>query len=157
MTTEAYTIPAERGFYLDGIAHAPLLCGRMTGMAQEPSSPISGGVVVSPCVLNIAQGTSRIALEVKKFGKQSINIQANTVIYNLQQAQFILPDQAKEECIGVVSFPDQFDWQNICTRLSGLQVKVAKGLIQKCNIAFALHDLDSGCIAKTKHGILIFD
>ena len=38
-TTKAYTIPAESGFFLDGIVHAPLFCGRMTVMAEEPSIP----------------------------------------------------------------------------------------------------------------------
>ena len=29
-TTKAYIIPAESGFFLDGIVHAPLFCGRIT-------------------------------------------------------------------------------------------------------------------------------
>ena len=156
-TTKAYTIPAESGFYLDGIVHAPLFCGRMTVMVEEPSNPIGGGVVVTPCVLNIAPGTSRIALEVKNYGKQPVKIPANTVICNLQQTQVIPPDQAKEEGIDIVPLLDQFDWENMCTRLTGLQIDVAKELIQKYNIAFALHDLDLGRTAKTKHRITMFD
>ena len=155
-TTKAYTIPAESGFYLDGIVHTPLFCGRMTVMAEEPSNPISGGVVVTPCVLSIAPGTSRIAVEVKNYGKQPVKIPANTVIYNLQQTQVIPPDQAKEEGIDIV--PVRSVWlENMCTRLTGLQIDVAKELIQKYNIAFSLHDLDLGRTAKTKHKIPMFD
>ena len=155
-TTKAYTIPAESGFYLDGIVQAPLFCGRMTVMAEEPSNPIGGGIV-TPCVLSIAPGTSRIAVEVKNYGKQPVKIPANTVICNLQQTQVIPPDQAKEEGIDIVPLLDQFDWENMCTRLTGLQIDVAKELIQKYNIAFALHDLDLGRTAKTKHKIPMFD
>ena len=156
-TTKAYTIPAESGFYIDGIVHAPLFCGRMTVMAEEPSNPIGGGVVVTPCVLSIAPGTSRIALEVKNYGKQPNKISANTVICNLQQTKVILPDQAKEEGIDIVPLLEQFDWESMCIRLTGLQIEVAKELIQKYNIAFALHDLDLGRTAKTKHRIPMFD
>ena len=45
----------------------------------------------------------------------------------------------------------------MCTRLTGLQIDVAKELIQKYNIAFALHDLDLGRTAKTKHRIPMFN
>ena len=156
-TTKAYTIPAESGFYIDGIVHAPLFCGRMTVMVEEPSNPIGGGVVVTPCVLSIAPGTSRICLEVKNYGKQPVKIPTNTVICNLQQTKVIPPDQAKEEGIDVVPLLEQFDWENMCTRLTGLHIDVAKELIQKYNIAFALHDLDLGRTAKTKHRIPMFD
>ena len=83
-TTKGYTIPAESGFFLDGIVHAPLFCGRMTVMTEEPSNPIGGGVVVTLCVLSIAPGTSRLALGVKNYGKQPVKIPANTAICNLQ-------------------------------------------------------------------------
>ena len=156
-TTKAYTIPAESGFYIDGIVHASLFCGRMTVMVEEPSNPIGGGVVVTPCVLSIAPGTSRICLEVKNYGKQPVKIPTNTVICNLQQTKVIPPDQAKEEGIDVVPLLEQFDLENMCTRLTGLQIDVAKELIQKYNIAFALHDLDLGRTAKTKHRIPMFD
>ena len=156
-TTKAYTIPAESGFYLDGIVHAPLFCGRMTVMAEEPSNSIGGGVVVTPCVLSIAPGTPRIAVEVKNYGKQPVKIPVNTVICNLQQTQVIPPDQAKEEGIDIVPLLDQFDWENMCTRLTGIQIDVAKELIQKYNIAFALHDLDLGHTSKTKHKIPMFE
>ena len=45
----------------------------------------------------------------------------------------------------------------MCTRLTGLQIDVANEIIQKYNIAFALHDLDLGRTAKTKHKIPMFD
>ena len=94
----------------------------MTVVAEEPSNPISGGVVVNPCVLSIAPGTSRIAVEVNNYGKQPVKIPSNTVICNLQQTKVIPPDQAKEEGIDVVLLLEQFDWENMCTRLTGLQV-----------------------------------
>ena len=111
-------------------------------MAEEPSNPIDGGVVVTPCVLSVAPVTSRIALEVKNYGKQPVKIPANTVICNLQQTKVIPPDQAKEEGIDIVPLLDQFDWESMCIRLTGLQMYVAKELIQKYNLAFALHYLD---------------
>ena len=155
-TTKAYTIPAESGFYLDSIIHASLFCGHVTVMAEGPSSPIGGGVVVTPCELNIAPGTSWIALEVNNYGTQPVKIPANTVICNLQQTQLIPPDHAKDEGIEKVLLFDQLDWESMCTRLTGLQIDLAKELIQKFNNAFALHDLDLGCTATTKHRIPMF-
>ena len=42
-------------------------------------------------------------------------------------------------------------------RLTGLQLEVAKELVQKYDIAFSLHDLDLGRCSKTKHRIPMLD
>ena len=82
-STKVCTVPAESGFFLDGIIHAPLFCGRMNVVVEEPQNPIGGGVVVTPSVLSVAPGTSRICLEAKNFGKNPVTIPANTVICQL--------------------------------------------------------------------------
>ena len=75
----------------------------------------------------------------------------------MQQTKVIPPDQAKEESTDIVPLLNQFDWESMCIRLTGLQIDVAKELIQKYNVAFALHDLDLGRTAKTKHRVQMFD
>ena len=52
---------------------------------------------------------------------------------------------------------DKLNWENMCTRLTGLQISVAKQLTEKCIITYALHDLDLGRSVKIKHSIPLFD
>ena len=156
-STKVYTVPAESGFFLDGIIHAPLFCGRMNVVVEEPQNPIGGGVVVTPSVLSVAPGTSRICLEVKNFGKNPVTIPANTVICQLQQTTVISPDQFESESVDVIPLLEQFDWETMCPRLTGFQVGVAKDLIERKEVAFALHDLDLGRTAKATHRIPMHD
>ena len=156
-STKVYTVPAESGFFLDGIIHAPLFCGRMNVVVEEPQNPIGGGVVVTPSVLSVAPGTSRICLEVKNFGKNPVTIPANTVICQLQQTTVFSPDQFESEGVDVIPLLEQFDWETMCPRLTGFQVGVAKDLIERKEVAFALHDLDLGRTAKATLRIPMHD
>ena len=154
--TKAYTVPGEIGVFIDGIVHAPLFCGRVTVVAEAPVSPLGGSVVVTPSVQYLAPGTSRVCLEVKNYGKQAIHIPSKTVLCNLQQTDIVPPDDLKADDSGVPLL-DQFDWEDMSVRLTGLQLDVAKELVPKCDIAFSLHDLDLGRCSKTKHRIPMID
>ena len=77
-TSKAYTVPAGSGLFITGIVHAPVFCGKMTVTANAPDSPLGGSVVLTPCVLSLAPGTSRVSLEVKNHGKQAVKIPAKT-------------------------------------------------------------------------------
>ena len=155
-TTKSYTIPAESGLYIDGMVHAPVFSGRMTVATEESVSPLGGSVVVTPCVLYLSPGTSKVCLEVKNFGKQAVKVPAKSVICNLQQTSVVPPDALKDIDIEVPLL-DQFDWDDMCVRLTGLQIDVAKDLIQRYDIAFSHHDLDMGRTQKTKHRIPMYD
>ena len=155
-TTKSYTIPAESGLYIDGMVHAPVFSGRMTVATEESVSPLGGSVVVTPCVLYLSPGTSKVCLEVKNFGKQAVKVPAKSVICNLQQTSVVPPDALKD-IDTEVPLLDQFDWDDMCVRLTGLQIDVAKELIQKYDIAFSHHDLDMGRTQKTKHRIPMYD
>ena len=155
-TTKSYTVPAESALYIDGMVHAPVFCGRMTVVAEAPVSPLGGSLMVTPSVLTLSPGTSRVCLELKNYGKQAITIPAKTIVCNLQQTTVVPPDDLPD-CDGEVPLIEQFDWDDMCVRLTGLQVDVAKNLIQKYAIAFSHHDLDMGHTAKTKHRIPMYD
>ena len=88
-TSKAYTVPAGSGLFISGIVHAPVFCGKMTVTANAPYSPLGGSVVLTPCVLSLAPGTSRVSLEVKNHGKQAVKISAKTVLCNLQQCSVV--------------------------------------------------------------------
>ena len=155
-TMKSYTIPAESGVYIDGMVHAPVFSGRMTVVTEELVSPLGGSEVVTPCVLYLSPGTSKVRLEVKNLGKQAVKIPAKSVICNLQQTSVVPPDALKEVDTDVPLL-DQFDWDDMCVRLTGLQIDVAKDLIQWYDIAFSHHDLDMGGTQKTKHRIPMYD
>ena len=154
--TKAYTVPGESGVFIDGIVHALLFCGRVTVVAEAPVSPLGGSVVVTPSVQYLAPGTSRVCLEVKNYGKQAVHIPSKTVLCNLQQTDIVPPDDLKADDNGVPLI-EQFDWEDMSVRLTGLQLEVAKELVQRYNIAFSLHDLDLGRCSKTKHRIPMLD
>ena len=154
--TKAYTVPGESGVFIDGIVHAPLFCGRVTVVAEAPVSPLGGSVVVTPSVQYLAPGTSRVCLEVKNYGKQPVHIPSKTILCNLQQANIVPPEDLKADDNGVPLL-EQFDWEDMSVRLTGLQLEVAKELVQRYNIAFSLHDLDLGRCSKTKHRIPMLD
>ena len=147
--TKAYTVPGESGVFIDGIVHAPLFCGRVTVVAEAPVSPLGGSVVVTPSVQYLAPGTSMVCLEVKNYGKQAVHIPSKTVLCNLQQTDIVPPDDLKADDNGVPLL-EQFDWEDMSVRLTGLQLEVAKELVQRYNIAFSLHDLDLGLSSSRK-------
>ena len=154
--TKAYTVPGESGLFIDGIVHAPLFSGRISVVAEAPVSPLGGSVVVTPSVQYLSPGTSRVCLEVKNYGKQPVNIPSKTVLCTLQQTSIVPPDVWKADDSGDPLF-DQFDWDDMRVRLTGLQLDVAKKLVQKYDIAFSLHDLNLGRCSKTKHRIPMVD
>ena len=154
--TKAYTVPGERGLYIDGMVHAPLFCGRVTVVAEAPDSPLGGSVVVTPSVQYLSPGTSRVCIEVKNYGKQPVHIPAKTVLCTLQQTTVVPPDDLKSDDSSIPLL-DQFDWEDMSVRLTGLQLDVAKELVKKYDIAFSLHDLDLGRCSKTKHRIAMVD
>ena len=153
--TKAYTVPGESGLFIDGIVHAPLFSGRISVVAEAPVSPLGGSVVVTPSVQYLSPGTSRVCLEVKNYGKQPVHIPSKTVLCTLQQTSIVPPDVLKAD--DSVPLLDQFDWDDMSVRLTGLQLDVAKELVQKYDIAFSLHDLDLGRCSKTKHRIPMLD
>ena len=155
-TTKSCTIPAESGVYIEGLVHAPVFSGRMTVVTEESVSPLGGSVVVTPCVLYLSPGTSKVCLEVKNFGKQAIKVPAKSVICNLQQTS-VVPPEALKDIDTEVPLLDQFVWDDMCVRLTGLQIDVAKELVQRYAIAFSHHDLDMGRTQKTKHRIPMYD
>ena len=154
--TKAYTVPGESGLYKDGMVHAPLFCGRVTVVAEAPDSPLGGSVVVTPSVQYLSPGTSRVCIEVKNYGKQPVHIPAKTVLCTLQQTTVVSPDDLKSDDSSIPLL-DQFDWEDMSVRLTGLQLDVAKELVKKYDIAFSLHDLDLGRCSKTKHRIPMVD
>ena len=153
--TKAYTVPGESCLFIDGIVHAPLFSGRISVVAEAPVSPLGGSVVVTPSVQYLSPGTSRVCLEVKNYGKQPVHIPSKTVLCTLQQTSIVPPDVLKAD--DSVPLLDQFDWDDMSVRLTGLQLDVAKELVQKYDIAFSLHDLDLGRCSKTKHRIPMVD
>ena len=155
-TTKSYTIPAESGVYIDGMVYAPVFSGRMTVVTEESVSPLGGSVIVTPCVLYFSPGTSKVCLEVKNFGKQAVKVPEKSVICNLPQISVVPPDALKD-IDTEVPLLDQFHWDNMCVRLTGLQIDVSKDLIQRYDIAFSHHDLDMGRTQKTKHRIPMYD
>ena len=134
-TTKSYTIPAESGVYIDWMVHAPVFSGRMTVVTEESVSPLGGSVTVTPCVLYLSPGTSKVCREVKNFGKQAVKVPAKSVICNLQQTSVVPPDALKD-IDTEVPLLDQFDWDDMCVRLNGLRIDVTKDLIQRYDIAF---------------------
>ena len=134
-TTKSYTIPAESGVYIDWMVHAPVFSGRMTVVTEESVSPLGGSVIVTPCVLYLSPGTSKVCREVKNFGKQAVKVPAKSVICNLQQTSVVPPDALKD-IDTEVPLLDQFDWDDMCVRLNGLRIDVTKDLIQRYDIAF---------------------
>ena len=84
--------------------------------------------MVTYCVIHLSPGTSKVCLEVKNFGKQAVRITAKSVVCNLQQTSVVPPDALKDKDTEV-SLLDQFDWDDMCVRLTGLQIDVAKDLI----------------------------
>ena len=155
-TSKAYTVPAGSGLFISGIVHAPVFGGKMTVTANAPDSPLGGIVVLTPCVLSLAPGTSRVSLEVKNHGKQAVKIPAKTILCNLQQCSVVSPDELND-ADSAVPLIDQFDWEDMSVRLTGLQIDVAKDLIDRCDIAFSHHELDLGRTFKTKHPIPMHD
>ena len=155
-TSKAYTVPAGSGLFISGIVHAPVYCGQMTVTANAPDSPLGGSVVLTPCVLSLAPGTSRISLEVKNHGKQAVKIPDKTILCNLHQCSAVSPDELND-ADSAVPLIDQFDWEDMSVRLTGLQIDVAKDLIDRCDIAFSHHELDLGRTFKTKHPIPMHD
>ena len=155
-TSKAYTVPAGSGLFISGIVHAPVFCGKMTVTANAPDSPLGGSVVLTPCVLSLAPGTSRLSLEVKNHGKQAVKIPAKTILCNLQQCSVVSLDELND-ADSAVSLIDQFDWEDMSVHLTGLQIDVAKDLIDRCDIAFSHHELDLGRNFKTKHPIPMHD
>ena len=153
--TKAYTVPGESGLFIDGIVHAPLFSGRISVVAEAPVSPLGGSVVVTPSVQYLSPGPSRVCLEVKNYGKQPVHIPSKTVLCSLQQTSIVPPDVLKAG--DSVPLLNQFDWDEMSVRLTGLQLDVAKELVQKYDIAFSLHDLDLGRCSKTKHRIPMLD
>ena len=153
--TKAYTVPGESGLFIDGIVHAPLFSGRISVVAEDPVSPLGGSFVVTPSVQYLSPGTSRVCLEVKNYGKQPVHIPSKTVLCTLQQTTIVPPDDLKAD--DSVPLLEQFDWEDMSVRLTGLQLDVAKELVQKYDIAFSLHDLDLGRCSKTKHCIPMLD
>ena len=111
-TSKAYTVPSGSGLFISGIVHAPVFCGKMTMTANAPDSPLVGSVVLTPDVLSIAPGTSRISLEVKNHGNQAVKTPAKTILCNLQQCYVVSPDELGD-VDSAVPLIDQFDW-GIC-------------------------------------------
>ena len=107
--TKANTVPGESGLHIDGIAHAPLLCGRVTVVAEAPDSPLGGSVVVTPSVHYLSSGTSMVCIEVKNHGKQPVHIPVDSVLCTLQQTTVVPPDDLKSDDSSVPLL-DQFDW-----------------------------------------------
>ena len=155
-TSKAYTVPGGSGLFISGIVHAPVFCGKMTVTADAPDNPLGGSVVLTPCVLSLAPGTSRVSLEVKNHGKQAVKIPVKTVLCNLQQCSVVSPDELGN-ADSVVPLIDQFDWEDMSVRLTGLEIDVAQDLIDRCDIAFSHHELDLGRTFKTKHPIPMHD
>ena len=106
--------------------------------------------------MNLAPGTSRVSLEVKNHVKQAVKIPAKTVLCNLQQCSVVSPDELGD-ADSAVPLIDQFDWEDMLVRLTGLHIDVAKDLLDRCDIAFSHHELDLGRTFKTKHPIPMHD
>ena len=121
--TKAYTVQGESGLFIDGIVHAPLFSGRISVVAEAPVSPLGGSVVVTPSVQYLSTGTSWVCLEVKNYGEQPVHIPSKTVLCTLQQTSIVPPDVLKAD--DTVSLLDQFDWDDMSVRLTGLQLDVA--------------------------------
>ena len=152
--SKSLTVPANTAVFVDGMVHLPVFSGRMTVVTEEPKSALPGGLVISLCVLSLAQSSSRVTVEVKNFSNKSVSLPDKTVLCQLQQTEVVPPAEVEKND---GTWFDLFDWDEMAVRLTGLQMEKAKELVMNWMLAFSHHDLDMGRVVRTKHGVSLQD
>ena len=140
-----------------GMIRAPVFAGRITVVSEEPDSALPGGVLVTPCVVNVKPGTSRVTIELQNASLKQVHISAKTVVSMLQQAKVVSQSHVASMEESEVPLLDQFDWPDMSSRLTESQIGAVKDLITNYESAFAKHDLDLGHTKLVQHHIELTD
>ena len=182
-TTKDIVVPPSSRVLVKGITRAAAAtCMRVSVMVEEASgSPLPGGLVPSPCLLQLDPGhaSQRVSVEVNNFSSRQITIPAKSRLCDVhlvsplpddpthsgsRDAGKDKPDEQTPMC-GAHQVQDSSEVDQLLAtldeslqqHLTGSQVAEVQVMLRKWKDVFSLNDLDIGCTDKAKHHIKLTD
>ncbi|CAI5658656.1 unnamed protein product [Oreochromis niloticus] len=158
---EPEVIPAGQSRVLEGLVHAKTEhSGRWVVVKTPSTSSLPGGVLVTNCLLTLAEKPSqKLPVVLRNESKHDIVIPAKSVIAEMHAIQEIIPNSQLTEQSKQTSSSNPAEL-NLNFADSPVPAEWKERITQKLSAmseVFALHDTDFGCTNKVKHQIKLSD
>ena len=179
--TKDIVVPASSRVLVKGLTRAAAAtCMKVSVMVEEASgSPLPGGLVPSPCLLQLDPGhaSHRVSMEVINFSSRPITIPAKSRLGDVHLvtpvpdpqhlgscgAEGDRPDQQPDMCGLQVEDSSDVDrvmatlGESLQLHLTESQVAEVQDILRKWKEVFSMNDLDLGRTDKVKHRIKLTD